>query len=551
MRTLRAEYDGLRMWRSPYLDIARRTSELTIPSMFPITTTSDVNPPKHTNITLKYPYNSIGAGGVSNLSSKLIMLILPPNDVFFKFTPSEKELRKVFTDPQQFANVKREFDSRLSVIEKIVQRHIETSQIRNKLNEYIAQLIVAGNSSLEFKLDSYTKQTFLKVYKLNSYVVLRDGDDNIIKFITRTNITFGTLDAELRQKIIEQRLLDKQELPDEDEALDLYSGVYKDNGQKERDNDADIDNVDLSGNGYTYFQEVDGVIIPDSIVHYKHWNEVPFIVGRWRHVDGEDYGRGLCEDYLGDLSTLNEFTKCMIDSGFQSSRSYIGVRANGLIDVDVLQDAPNGSFIPCNDPKEDIVPIQFAKGGDLQTQQVNIQQIEQRLQYAFLLNSAVQRDAERVTAEEIRFMAQELESAHAGMYAQLSHETQLPLVRLVLRAMEKEKDIPELPHGTVDILITTGIDALGRGNDYQKLVQFVQTVAQTFPQALQYIIPSDYMKRLGAALSIDTMGLLMTDEQVQQAQQQAQMQAMAQQVAPHVAKGVMAQQQQAQQSQQE
>ncbi|WP_416142518.1 portal protein [Escherichia coli] len=47
-------------------------------------------------------------------------------------------------------------------------------------------------------------------------------------------------------------------------------------------------------------------------------------------------------------------------------------------------------------------------------------------------NSAVQRTGERVTAEEIRYVASELEDTLGGVYSILSQELQLPLVRVLL-----------------------------------------------------------------------------------------------------------------------
>ena len=67
------------------------------------------------------------------------------------------------------------------------------------------------------------------------------------------------------------------------------------------------------------------------------------------------------------------------------------------------------------------------KFNDFRVAQESAQKIEERLAAAFLLNSSVQRDAERVTAEEVRFMAQELESTLGGVYSVLSQEFQLPL----------------------------------------------------------------------------------------------------------------------------
>ena len=60
------------------------------------------------------------------------------------------------------------------------------------------------------------------------------------------------------------------------------------------------------------------------------------------------------------------------------------------------------------------------------------------------MNESVQRDAERVTAEEIRLMAEQLESGLAGVYSMLSQELQLPLIKRVLFLMEQAGEIPPI-----------------------------------------------------------------------------------------------------------
>ena len=54
--------------------------------------------------------------------------------------------------------------------------------------------------------------------------------------------------------------------------------------------------------------------------------------------------------------------------------------------------------------------------------------------------------------------------------------------------------------------VVAGVNALGRGQDYQSLTQFITTIAQTMgPEAIQqYIDPGEYMKRLAAAQGIDS-----------------------------------------------
>ena len=162
----------------------------------------------------------------------------------------------------------------------------------------------------------------------------------------------------------------------------------------------------------------------------------------------------------------------------------------------------------------------------------------------FLMNTSIQRQGERVTAEEIRYMAQELEDVLGGVYSILSQEFQLPLVNRLMDRMEKAGRLPKLPKKIVKPTIVTGLEALGRGHDLNKLDSFISGASQLLgDQFATYVNMSDYLKRRATSLGIDVEGLVRTEEEIQMEQQQMAQQAMAQQIAPNVANaaGKMAQ----------
>ena len=105
------------------------------------------------------------------------------------------------------------------------------------------------------------------------------------------------------------------------------------------------------------------------------------------------------------------------------------------------------------------------------------------------------------------------------------------MIKRIISVLEREKKLPKLPEGTVEPVIITGFEALGRGNDANKLATFLQTAAQILgPESvLTYTNASDALKRLGVGFGIDMKGLIKPEEQVQQERQAAQQQqAMAQ-----------------------
>ena len=69
-----------------------------------------------------------------------------------------------------------------------------------------------------------------------------------------------------------------------------------------------------------------------------------------------------------------------------------------------------------------------------------------------------------------------------------------------------------------------GVNALGRGQDRESLIQFITTISQTMgPETLaKYINPDEYIKRLAAAQGIDYLNLVKSVSDVQQEQQQNQ-----------------------------
>ena len=82
---------------------------------------------------------------------------------------------------------------------------------------------------------------------------------------------------------------------------------------------------------------------------------------------------------------------------------------------------------------------------------------------------------------------------------------------------------PRVPSNLVKPTIVAGVNALGRGQDREALVQFITTIAQTMgPQALaQYMNPDEAIKRLAAAQGIDILNLVKSMDERNAEQQQA------------------------------
>jgi hypothetical protein len=484
-------YNKLIHEREHFLERARECAELTIPALIP-------DESFNSSSDLYTPFQSVGARGVNNLASKLLLLLLPPNSPFFRLKIGGKAKQEIEQQPE----VKTQVEKALADIEKEIASKIEELAIRVPVFEALKHLIVSGNV-----LTTLPKKGAMRVFPLSQYVCKRDAEGNLLEIIISEKISPLTFNEKTRLELF----ADGEYKIDED--VELYTHIYK------QDDDS-----------FYVCQEVNERKVPNSQGTYKN-DQLPFQCLRMIRVASEDYGRSYVEEFIGDLKSLEGLSQALVESAAASSKVVFMIRPNAVTKKRDLALTRNGDIITGS--SDDVSVLQTEKQYDLRIVADSIQNLEERMSYAFLLHTAVQRDAERVTAEEIRYMASQLETALGGVYSLLSQEFQLPLVQLLMKRMSKAKEIPALPDKSIKPTIITGVEALGRGNDLQKLTEFVGQIvglAQVTPEIVQTINPSDLITRIATGLGIDTDGLIKSQEQIQQEQQAQQEQMMQQQM---------------------
>ena len=470
--------------REAYLKRGRACSKLTIPTLI-----KDSGDNFSTNYST--PFQSVGARGVNHLASKLLLTLLPPNSPFFRLTIDDFDIEQL-VGPDQRGPV----EEGLARIERAAQQEIESQAYRVPVFEALKHLIVTGNC-LIFMPDNGG----MRVFHLDRYIIKRDPMGNVIYIITKEDLNAKSLTEEQRVAI---------GLPPPDE-------VSPETPHKPHELFTYVCN---KGKYWHVHQEIGKVPVPESYGKFPI-DKSPFIPLRFSRVDGESYGRGLVEEYLGDLRSLEALTQAIVEGSAAAAKVLFLVRPNGTTRINVLANSPSGSIVQGD--ANDVSTLQLDKFNDFRISLDTMTQIRDRLSAAFLLNSSVQRNAERVTAEEVRFMAQELESALGGVYSVLSMEFQTPLVNVLLQKLVKSKKMPKFPKESVKPQIVTGMEALGRGQDLNKLSQFLQYLQPLGPEAIMSNLNlDDYIDRLGASLGIDTNGLVKSAEQKQAEQQQAQ-----------------------------
>lgn len=505
-------YAQLEHFRDPFLLRARQCSELTIPALIPPQDWSGTS-------ELYTPFQSVGARGVNNLSSKLLLTLFPPNTPFFRYRIDEFSVEKM----EQNENLKTKIETGLGKMERSIVNEIETTADRVPAFEAIKHLVVGGNI-----LAYIPPQGSMKIFHLSKYVVKRDPSGNVLEIITKEMIAPSALPEKIRAMIeaiesVEYKRAEKKgeqgavATGSDDKVCPLYTYVRRQDGN------------------WRVHQEIKGRTIPGSYGTYP-LDKCPWMALRFTVIDGEDYGRGYVEEYLGDLRSLEGLAQAIVEGSAAAAKVLFLVNPNGTTKIRDVSDAPNGAVRAGN--AADVTTLQMQKYNDFNIASQTSAKIEQRLAMAFLLNSAIQREGERVTAEEIRVMAKDLEDALGGIYSLLSQDFQLPYVNRRSFQMQKEGRLPRLPKGMVRPSIVTGLEALGRGNDLQKLDAFLAGAAQVLgPQVIaQYLNVSEYLERRATALGIETKGLIKDAETIAAEQQQAQKQQMMQQFGPDAMK---------------
>ena len=497
--TLAARYDQLKTNRDPFLQRARDCAKVTNPASCP-----DSNMGDHGK--LKTPWQSTGAMGVSNLQNKLNLTLFPPNTPFFKLEIDSLALRIEEQGPE----IKTELDTALVKVEQAVMTELETMSARASLAQAFQQLIVTGNVLL------YVQEDRIRTIHLQNYCVVRDPMDHVTEIL---------VEEEVYPEALPDGLFPDQEK--EDEKLGPVKKTVK------------IHTCVKTENGITrWYQECKGKEIPNTYGMCP-MDVSPWIVLRYERLEsGDEYGRSHVEKYYGDLTALESLYQASIEAAAAASKVLFLVNPNGTTRPRTLSSAANGAIVQGN--AADVTVVQAQKQADLQIRMSMIERIEQRLEFAFLLNQAVQRPGERVTAEEIKYMAQSLEATIGAFYSILTQELQLPLVRRLIYMLQKKGKLPEFPNSqeTGEPLVqpraVTGLEGIGRGDDMNKLTEFLSVTQQVLgPEiAQQYVNYEEALRRLAASASIDTTNLVKTSQQLQQeaaaaqAQQQQQQQEM-------------------------
>ncbi len=456
----------------------------TIPHLYP-----DDNLAEGTEF--QHDYQSLGAQAVNHLSNKIVMTLFAPARPFFRLELTQEQKRELRGRGISSADI----ETLTGTVEKEAMRNMEKVRLRTSVITAVKHLITLGNSLLYFPDKEGDALKNSQVYSLRDYIVRRDLSGNVLQIITKDRRVCRTLPEELRLQC-------EVKGHKEEDKIDLYTGITR------REDGKFFVKQEL---GEVGIASTDFGIIPAA--------DLPWVPLTWNLTRGEDYGVGLVEEFAGDFSVYSQLSESVLNLASLAADIKILVNPMGQTDVKTLNESEAGTYV--HGLETDISYLQLEKLADFKFVQETMADYSRRIGAAFLLNTQVTRDAERVTAEEIRLQANELESSLGGVYSRLAEEMQQPLARMLIGTVNSAlKDI--------EPTVLTGIESLSRNSEHEQMMLFLNdlTIFNNVPDDMKSEIKlSDMAKILATNRGIEHDKFLKTTEEKNAEQEAAKAQA--------------------------
>lgn len=496
-------YEALSKERSEALRRARENALLTLPWLYP---------PEGSNEQTKLyrPVQTIGAVGTTRLASKMTTAMFPPNYPFFRHDAEEfAAIEAEATKPGTTADAV----SKLAMYDRVLMRRMEALGDRPKIDLGNKHLLVGGNYCLDIS------QPKARVISMTSYVCSRDSSGTPVEAVIKEMVHPAALEEDVVALLGDETLATPEARAQSTKEYPLYTYMK------------------LVSGTYTVHQEINGKAIPGT-EYEKKQDELDYLFLRYTAVDGADWGRSYIDDLFGDLDTLEALQTSLVKAADAAAKVVWMVRPNGSTRARDLTKAKSGDVITGD--ANDVTTLKLDKNPDMAQARATAERIEDRLADRFLLRSSIQRSGERVTAEEIRTLAEELDAGLAGVYSLLSQEFQMPYLKVRKGSL---KDLPKLPEDIVSPVISTGLEAMRRSQELQGLTTWTDVMGRAFgaQEVAKSVNKEAFGKRVAAATGVDPTDLLLTQEQVQQQQAAEGLTQAAMQAAPQAIQGAMSQ----------
>lgn len=426
-RSARAEFTKLDGMRASFMTRLEKYSMYTLPRLLVPRGVDELN------TELVHDYQAVGAQATNHIANRLMLTMFAPSRPFIRLTLSAQDLAQLGQMSQE------DIEAALAEGEQQAVRQLDNETgFRAQLYEAVLNLVVLGNVCVRLP-----KKDAPVVYNIRDYVVRRNTKGEVVQAVVQECTTFDELDEEVQAAYVAQTRVPQHP----EKKITVYHRL-------EREGDKLIETT-----------WVEDVCLTDSKFTGSYpLDDCPWHFLTWNLKNRAHYGTGLVEDYAGDFAALSALSKAQIEAAILASQFRWLANPNGQTRVEEFEQAENGAVLA--GAEGDLTLVTNSKSGDIRIIKEIGEDYIRRIGQGFLLGSAMTRDAERVTAEEIRQQAVELETGLGGVYTRLAGTLQRGVARWLLT-----RSGFEVAKTKIKVQIVTGLDALSRNGDLAALRQ--------------------------------------------------------------------------------
>ena len=480
------------------LNSSEQFARWTNASVFPSSSTQTSG----TRYALERDYQSKGAMLVNNLASKVTQALFPQNSAFFEIGQTQAMMEMA----QQMGADDKAAASLFAGLETRASARVFLNAGYSALSHAMKLLIITGNAMVYRDPNNHKFHT----YSVRDYVVKRDGSSNLMCAILKERLALLDVPLDFRTSFLTGRT-------DEFEDVILYTKITR---------------KVMNGRAVMEItQECEGHPIGTKSVYPEKL--CPYIILTWNLITGEHYGRGHVEDFAPDFARLSELAESSLLYEIEMMRLINMIDPSAGVDVDDMANAETGEYVTgkVNAQGNGVVAHEGGNAQKLAAVQGDMENLVQQLSIAFMYTGNT-RDAERVTAEEIRANISEANQTLGGVYANISEVLHVHLAH-ILTIEEEPKLLPVLNVEGVTLDVAVGIASLNRQANVEKLQYLANglgLVLQTLTQASPRFNPDLIIDMMCQGYGIDREALSYTPDQLQQLQQQQDQSAQQSQV---------------------
>lgn len=503
------ELSGIRM---PYLDRAREIAAIVMPYLYP-------QPGATSSVGAPPPNQSLLGKGVINLGRSLGQTIFPASAKFFehKMLPdvaaqAEAALKEAEDAGQggpdsveETASVVSGVNNALVARGDAIRQAIKSTPDAENFYQCLIHAIVAGQGLF---LKPSVKDS--KVYSLDRFVSVLDSSGEAVEIIAHDSVHISKFAPEHLKE-----LFGTDDLSEFERLKQTNVEVYT--RQIRRFDHWEIQ-VEIAGKRFSHMEGKEKLEEPPFIL-------VPFFV-----FPGQAQPISWCEHLFGDLAMYENLSLTVTKVAQAASKCLMVVPPSMRTTQHELQASGDNGTLFGDAKQVGFITAQIAQNLSAISEILNT--LKRDLMNSFLMNESVQRSGERVTAYELQILVQALRNLLGGLFISIGRRWQYPYLGRMEGLMIAEGQLPALPKGLAQVVLTAGVETLDAADDLQNLDGWVARGMQFGEVFSNQLNINEHMTRVANLQSVNVDKLLYTPQQMAQRQGMEEIHAMIAQLGP-------------------